>query len=98
VEHTNPFVEDATGTEGVYSVASSAANRVYRSFILGQGAYGVPSIEGESPFNPRIMIVDRADKTDPLNQYMTAGWKAFWAASALNCPFAISLSSKTEFA
>lgn len=98
VEHTNPYLEDGTGDEGTYAVATAASDRIYRTFVLGQGAYGVPSIEGESPYNPQIMIVDRADKTDPLNQYMTAGWKAFWAASALNCPFAISLSSKTEFA
>ncbi len=98
VEHTNPHVEDAAGTEGTFSLAGTAANRVYRSFILGQGAYGVPAIEGDSPYNPRVIIVDRADKSDPLNQFMTAGWKAYWAASALNCPNALSLSSRTEFA
>lgn len=98
VEHTNPHVEDATGSEGTYANSGAAANKVYRSFILGQGAYGVPAIEGDSPYNPRVIIVDKADKSDPLNQFMTAGWKAFWAASALNCPYALSLSSKTEFA
>lgn len=98
VEHTNPHVEDATGTEGAYAAVANPANRVYRSFILGQGAYGVPAIEGDSPYDPKVIIVDKADKSDPLNQYMTAGWKAFYAASALNCPFALSLSSKTEFA
>lgn len=97
VEHTNPHVEDATGTEGTFSTPANAANRVYRSIILGQGAYGVPAIEGDSPYNPRVIIVDKADKSDPLNQFMTAGWKAFWAASALNCPNALTLSSKTEF-
>lgn len=98
VENTNPFIEDATGTEYVYSNPASAANKVVRSWILGQGSYGVPAIEGDSPFNPTVMIVDKADKSDPLNQFTSAGWKAYWAASALNCPYALSLSSKTEFA
>lgn len=96
VEATNPFQEDCTGTEGVYASAATAANRAYRTWILGQGAYGVPAIEGDSPFNPRMIIVNTPDKTDPLNQFMTAGWKAFWAASGLNCPYAISLTSKSE--
>lgn len=98
VEHTNPFVEDAEGVEGTFSNAADAADRVYRSFILGQGAYGVPAIEGDSPYDPRVLIVDKPDKSDPLNQFMTAGWKSFYAASGLNCPFGLSLSSKTEFA
>ena len=97
VEHTNPFLEDGTGTEGTFATATLASDRIYRTFIVGQGAYGVPSFGGESPYNPQIIIADGADKSDPLNQYMTAGWKAYWAASALNCPNAISLSTKTEF-
>ncbi len=101
VEHTNPFTEDTAASsstrEGYYAGSATAANRAYRIFVLGMGAYGVPAIEGDSPFNPRVIIVNTPDKTDPLNQYMTAGWKAFWAASGLNCPYAISLSAKSEF-
>ncbi len=98
VEHTNAFVEDAAGTEGYYVNNATPANKVFRIWVLGQGAYGIPAIEGDSPFNPRIMIVNTPDKADPLNQFMTAGWKAYWASSALNCPFAVSLSARSEFA
>lgn len=98
VEHTNPHMEDLTGAEHTYAVAAAAANKGFRTFIFGQGAYGTPAIEGDSPYNPRVIIVNTPDKTDPLNQYMTAGWKAFWGASALNCPYALSLTSKSEFA
>jgi N4-gp56 family major capsid protein len=98
VEHTNPFVEDTAGSEYSYQNGNSAAAKAYRTWVLGQGSYGVPAIEGDSPFNPRVMIVNTPDKSDPLNQYMTAGWKAFWAASALNCPFALSITSRSEFA
>lgn len=97
VEHTNPFIEDGTGTEGVYNGNALAANAIYRTFVLGQGAYGTPSIEGDNAFSPKVMIVDTPDHADPLNQTMIAGWKAFWGASALNCPYAVSISSKTEF-
>lgn len=98
VEQTNPFQEDATGTEGTFAVAASAANRTYRSIVVGRGAYGVSELSGQSPYSPRVIVVDTADKTDVLNQYMTMGWKAFYGASALNCPYGLTITSKSEFA
>lgn len=97
VENTNAFIEDGTGTEGVYAGNATQANQVYRLWFLGQGVYGVPAIEGNSPYKPSITIVDGASKSDILNQYIAFGWKAFWAAAGLNCPFGISMSAKTEF-
>lgn len=97
VEHTNPFTEDSNGTEYVYVNNATARQKAYRIWIMGQGAYGVPAIAGDSPYNPRVIVLDRPDKSDILNQYTAAGWKAFWAASALNCPYAISLTALSEF-
>lgn len=98
VEHTNPFIQDVTGTEYVYAGAATAANKAFITFVLGQGAYGVPAIEGDSPYNPRMMIVNTPDKSDPLNQYMTAGWKAFWAAAGLNAPYGLGITARSEYA
>lgn len=99
VKHTNPYQEDGGGSEGTFAIAASAADRVYRSWVLGKEAFGTPAIGGDSPFSPKVMIVppNKPEKSDPLGQFGTAGWKNYWAASALNTPNAISLSSKSEF-
>ncbi len=99
VEHTNPFIEDTTGTEGVYRIDATASNRIYVSFVLGKESFGAPAISGDSPFSPRVMIVPpgKPEKSDPLGQFGTAGWKNYWAASGLNTPFAIYLAAKSEF-
>lgn len=102
VTHTNPFTEDETeGTfAGTFSAAgSNTTGFVYSSYILGRGAYGIPKLAGtQSPVKPQIIINDKADKSDPLNQFMTAGWKSFWAAKTLNAAFGICLRSKSTFA
>lgn len=101
VMQTNPFIEDGTGTEGVFANVTTvaAASRVYRTFVLGKDSYGVPAIEGDNPFSPKIMIVPpgKPSIADPLGQLGTAGWKSYWAAQALNPQFAVSLSGKTDF-
>lgn len=99
VEHTNPFIEDASGTEGYFAGTTvTQANSLFRIWVIGARIYGTPAIAGDNPFSPRTIIVATPDKTDPLNQYMTAGWKAFWAASVLNAPFGLSFTAKSEFA
>jgi N4-gp56 family major capsid protein len=98
VEHTNPFCEDADGSEGAYAVAATAAKRIYRTLVVGKDAYGTPKLAGDSPSSPKIVICDKPDKSDPLNQFITAGWKAFWAAKLFNANWAVSVSSKTEYA
>src|SRR5215471_5250196 len=54
VKMTNPFIEDGTGTQGNYSVPASAANAIYRSWVLGEGGYGIPQLGGQSPMNPSM--------------------------------------------
>lgn len=99
VEHTNPMITDASsGALGTYAGTASAANAAYWSFVIGQQVYGCPAIAGDSPYDPSIIIVDRADSGNPLKQFMTAGWKNFWAASALNPQFGTALISKSEYA
>lgn len=93
VEATNPFREAVLGAEGTFS----ATGGIYMSVITGKNAYGVSKLAGGSPFSPQIVICDKADKSDPLNQKMTAGWKAFYNSVVLNQAWAISLRSQTAF-
>lgn len=99
VEHTNPFIENSGGTEGYYAVPGTITNSIFRTWIIGKEIYGVPKLAGtQSPFRPQLMMSQSgATKDDPLDQFRTAGWKAYWAAQVLNAPFGASLSSRSEF-
>jgi N4-gp56 family major capsid protein len=95
VETTAPWIEANTnGAIGAYSGAGS----IYTSLILGGGAFGVPEMAGQSQFDPKIIINDRPDKSDPLNQFVVAGWKSYWVTVVLNNLWAVALRSKTSYA
>lgn len=95
VEHTNPWGEDNTNdTEGTRDTASPD---IFVSTFTGRDSFGVAELSGQSPFRPQVIISDKADKSDPLNQTLIAGWKAFYAAVTLNAAFGINVRSKTLY-
>lgn len=101
VEATNPFTEDET--EGTFaSVFNGAGDNtlgfIYTSIILGRDAFGTPKLAGtQSPSKPSVIINNKPDKSDPLNQFMTAGWKSFWIAVILNAAFGVAMRSRSNF-
>jgi N4-gp56 family major capsid protein len=98
VVQTNPWVEDGTaGAEGTNAGAGGAKD-IYLSFALGTDAFGIPEMSGQSPYDPKVVISDKADKADPLNQFIIAGWKAYWVSVVLNAPWIVALRSRTSFA
>lgn len=88
---TNPFIE--LHTKGTYD----GTGGIYSNLVFGQNAYGVPELTGQSEMSPTIVVVDTPDSANPLNQYKTIGWKAFWAALLLNTNWILNLRSKTTF-
>jgi len=95
VSHTNPQIEDAT--EGT-PVSILPAEPIYSTYILGRDAYGVPKLSGtQSPWKPSIIINDKPDSGNPLNQFITAGWKSYWTAKVLDKSRGITLRSKATF-
>ena len=91
VEATNPFRETVYGTY-------AAAGAIYSTFIVGRHCYGVPKMAGSSsPYRPQVIITDKPDKSDPLNQYVIAAWKVFFTAKLLNINFGVQLRHKTTF-
>lgn len=95
VETDVPFREANTnGTEGTFA----STGPIYASVVVGDGAFGTPIMAGNSPYSPHIYINDQADKSDPLNQTVLAGFKTYWAAVVLNAAWAIVIRSKTSFA
>ena len=93
VEATNPYRE-AVGTEDTHS----SSGTIFSTIVTGDNAYGVPALEGDSPMSPKIMVTDTADKSDPLNQMTTIGWKLFYAAKILNGNFVLNLRSTSNYA
>ena len=101
VEATNPWTEDET--EGTFASTFSSAGTnttgfIYATFMLGGEAFGVPELNGESPYSPKVYITDGADKADPLNQLTNVGFKTWWAAKILNNNFFVVHRSKSAFA
>jgi N4-gp56 family major capsid protein len=93
-ETTNEFREDSEGAEGTYA----ADGDIFTSIVLGKGAFGAPKLAEQNPFSPQIIICNKPDKSDPLNQFITAGWKAFWNAKLLEEDWAITIRSKSQHA
>ena len=100
---TNGFITaDALTTDAdrfIYDAAAGggtgAAADVHASLFLGEGAYGVPELASQSPFSPKMIITDSADKSDPLNMLITAGFKVFWTALRQNTNYYVIMRSKT---
>lgn len=91
VEAQNPFIESIAqaGDYGTYSpdVNGNLANNIYSNIYLGAEFFGVPKLSGmragSDPRAPSVIILDKADKSDPLNQQTTFGWKAFYQSGLL---------------
>lgn len=97
IEATNPFIEDET--YGTYdSVDDDGDGFIYSTLFLGAGAYGVPKLAGtKSPLAPQVFINDKPDKSDPLNQFVVAGWKAYYMAMGLDSRNIVVARSKSTF-
>lgn len=96
VEATNPHIEDEA--EGTYDIVDDNGDGlIYATIITGADAYGVANLTGQGPEKPQIIIVNTPDSANPLNQFVTAGWKAFYTAKVLNENFMVVLRSKSTF-
>lgn len=92
VVSTNAWGEDAT--EGTRDTTNPP---IFASFFTGRDGYGCVKLSGSSPMKPQVIISDKADKADPLNQTLIAGWKSFYAAKLLNPNWVVVLRSKSQY-
>lgn len=98
VSTTNPFIEDlGDAAEGTYDSTDVATGDGYITHVLGKGALGDVELTGQSPYSPRIFILDKEDKSDALNQFTVIGWKANWVGVVLNSNFASVIRHKSTF-
>lgn len=91
VNATNQFIE--LHTKGTYD----STGGIHSNLVFGENSYGVPELTGMSEMSPTIIVVDTPDSGNPLGQYKTIGWKAFWASLVLNATWIVNLRSKTTF-
>jgi len=65
---------------------------VYPCFIFGRGAYGQVSLD-----EIKYTYLDKADKSDPLNQLRVVGWKVMYGTIILNNGFFMRIESTSNF-
>lgn len=95
---TNPFKELATyGTH-------SDSGTIYSNFVFGRGAYAAPKLEGtNNGARPRLILNNKPDKSDPLNQFVVLGWKAYYGAglrktsATWDVPYVVNVRCKSTF-
>ncbi|MGG4267430.1 N4-gp56 family major capsid protein [Peribacillus simplex] len=72
-------------TAPVFAGEGAAAIDVYGTIVIGEGAYGIPDIQGSS--KPDIIVKnsngDSADTSNPMNLYSTVAWKSAFTALRL---------------
>lgn len=105
VEQNNPFTEG--GAYCVESVTDPGDGLTYSNLFLGRDAFGIPNLSnaraGGSQQAPKLIILNQADKADPINQKTTIGWKSFFGAAAFitsltdERPRYVNLRTKSTF-
>ena len=65
---------------------------VWPSFVIGRGAYGQVKLD-----DVKTTWLDKADKSDRLNQLRVIGWKCFYGTILLNVQFAARIESASNF-
>lgn len=103
VEGTVDFREDEI--YGTYDEAGGIST----CMMFGDQAFGCPKFSGSktgnstSPWSPKVIILPNADKTDPLNQFVSIGWKGMFGCQLLyttalgDRPFVSLQRVKTSF-
>ncbi len=91
---TQPYREATGGAENTYS----ASGGIYSAICLGSEQFGVVNLASQSPFSPKIIVVDSPDHANPLSQFTSVGWKAFFAVKTLKQDWAAVIRAQTTYA
>jgi len=64
--------------------------------VLGDQAFGVPSLTGDSPYSPKVLIAEGPDKSDPLDLVTSVAVKTYYTSVVLNPAFYRIVFSRSE--
>jgi N4-gp56 family major capsid protein len=81
-----------TGIAQVPPAAPATGVTIYPTFIFGRGAYGQVMLD-----DVKTTFLKEADKSDPLNQVRTMGWKAYYGTLIENNTFFMRVESASAF-
>lgn len=95
---TIPAFRAATAAPYTALTAAASSTDLYHGIVYGRDSYGIADIGSQSPYGPSMHIVNTADSNNPLNQYTSVGWKAFYAARILNVNFVAPVVTTTSYA
>lgn len=93
--HKARFLEASSNQKSEMNTASTPVE-VFSNFIHGKEAIGTVDLEGtRSGKNIGLIIKnpDKGDTSNPLNMFMTIGWKATFATKILNPDWIINIKS-----
>jgi len=90
VTTTNPYRQN---TQRTYN----AAGTKYSTFVVGDQAYGGVNLATMSAYSPKMIIAQGPDKTDPLAQFTTVGFKFYYGSTILNGAHAVNIYSVTNY-
>lgn len=87
--HKVRFIEASSNQK-----TESSSKTVYSNFIHGKEAFGVVDLSGEGLKKLIVKMPDKGDTSNPLNQFMTFGWKAeAFAAAVLDPKWIINIKT-----
>ena len=90
VATTNPYRQN---TQHTYAAAGTR----YSTFVVGDQSYGGVNLATMSAYSPKMIIAQGPDKTDPLAQYTTVGFKFYYGGAIINANHAVNIYSVTNY-
>lgn len=93
VQTTEPARVANTGAQYTYN----ASGTTFVTPIFGADAFGVSSLEEQSPYAPNVAIVTGRDKSDPLDQKILVAFKSFFGTLLTQPKYMARVYSITEY-
>jgi N4-gp56 family major capsid protein len=87
---SNPYRQN---TQHTYNAAGTR----YSTFVVGDQAYGGVNLSTMSAYSPKMIISQGPDKSDPLAQLTTVGFKFYYGSAVLNANHAVNIYSVTNY-
>ena len=83
-------------TVGTAAAYNASTVPFLANLVLGDQSFGVPSLTGDSPFSPKVLLSSGPDKEDPLDLTTVVALKTYYTAVTLSTNFYRVLFSRSE--
>ena len=93
VTTTNPFISKQATGQYTYDATGAKCS----TFVVGDQAYGGVNLATMSAYAPKMMISQGPDKSDPLAQLTTVGFKFYYGCEVLQASHLVEIYSTTNY-